>query len=353
MRRPTCAPRLLALALVFFSVPAWLAADDGRVLVVLDASNSVWGRVDGTEKEKIVVARDVLADMLAELPPGTAVGLAAYGHHREKDCDDIEVILPVGAHSRAALDAAIRRVQPRGMTPITAALQHVVEQLDEAAGPTHVVLVSDGKETCDGDPCALVQALRARDATLTVHVVGFDVTREEAEQLSCIAAARGGLYADASTTSDLTNALGTIRDVVAEADAPPAAVARPAGTLEAPQEPHWRVETDNATYEGRYSVVHRLGEGLSIQLVNDDALNVGLLMPAPDPGEVAVEHAFLSLGRRRPCRLVRTDPPFTISLRPAGPAWLSGSFSGTLACPDYSALEVTGEFTIPRPGERP
>jgi Ca-activated chloride channel homolog len=259
MRWPAGVPQRLLLALAFVSIPVGLAAEDGRVLIVLDGSNSMWGRVDGTEK--IVVAREVLAGMLADLPPGTAVGLAAYGHRRETDCDDIEVLLPVGTHPRAALDAAIRRVQSRGMTPITAALQRVVEQLDRAAGPTHVVLVSDGKETCDGDPCALVRALRARDAALTVHVVGFDVTREEAEQLACIAEAGGGLYAGASTAADLTRALGAIRESVVEAAAPPEnrAGAPPAGRDA--EEPYWRVETGKATYEGHYSVVHRLGEG--------------------------------------------------------------------------------------------
>ncbi len=349
MPRQACAPRLLALALVFLSAPAWLAAEDGRVLIVLDGSNSMWGRVDGTEK--IVVAREVLAGMLADLPPELAVGLAAYGHRREKDCDDIEVILPVATHSRAALDAAIRRVQPRGMTPITAALQRVVEQLDKAAGPTHVVLVSDGKETCAGDPCALVRALRARDATLTVHVVGFDVTREEAEQLACIAEAGGGLYAGASTAADLTRALGAIRESVVEAaSAPEIRAGAPSAGRDA-EEPYWRVETDKATYEGRYSVVHRLGEGLSIQLVNDDAVNVGLLMPVPGPGDVPVEHAFLSLGRGRPCHIVRTTPPFTITVGTADPMWLRGTFAGTLACADFSALVVKGEFAVPRPGE--
>lgn len=351
MPRRTCAPGLLALTLVFLSVPAWLAAQAGRVLLVLDGSNSMWGRVDGAEK--IVVAREVLAGMLADLPPEVPVGLAAYGHRREKDCDDIEVLLPIGSHTRAALDAAIRRVQPRGMTPVTAALQRVVEQLDQTDGPTHVVLVSDGKETCDGDPCALVKALRARDASLFVHVVGFDLTREEAEQLACIAEAGDGLYADASTASDLTRALTAVRERVVENPAAPEPAARPEPAPLEEKQPYWRVETDKATYEGHYSVVHRLGEGLSVQLVNDDAVNVGLLMPAPGPGDVPVEHAFLSLGRGRPCRLVHSDPPFMVSFHASGSAWLQGTFAGTLACPDYTALEVTGEFTLPAPGEPP
>ena len=351
MQRPNCAPRLLALALAFVSIPAWLAAQDGRVMIVLDGSNSMWGRVDGTEK--IVIAREVLTDMLADLPAQMAVGLAAYGHRREKDCADIEVLLPVGSHSRSAVERAIRSVQPRGMTPITAALQQVAGQLDAAGGPTHIVLVSDGRETCDGDPCALVRTLRERGVAVTVHVVGFDVTREEGEQLACIAEAGGGLYASASTTADLTKALAAVRETVVETTARAGPATRPAPGLGGEEEPYWRVQTDTQVYEGHYSVVHRLGDGMSIQLVNDDAVNVGMLLPAAASADGLVEDAFLAIGRAQPCRIVWSKPPFQVNLAPDDGRWLRGTFTGTLACRDYSALPVKGEFRLPRPGGRP
>ncbi|HVS02231.1 MAG TPA: VWA domain-containing protein, partial [Thermoanaerobaculia bacterium] len=83
-----------------------------RVALVLDGSGSMWGRIEGTEK--IVIAREVLGEVLAELPAGTQVGLAAYGHRREGACDDIEILLPVGEHSREELEKVIHGVQPRG-----------------------------------------------------------------------------------------------------------------------------------------------------------------------------------------------------------------------------------------------
>ena len=97
---------MLIPVLVFTSATAALFFQTGRVMLVSDGSNSMWGRIDGTEK--IVLAREVLTEMLSELPAGMQVGLAAYGHRREKACDDIEVLLPIGEHPRAEVETAIR-----------------------------------------------------------------------------------------------------------------------------------------------------------------------------------------------------------------------------------------------------
>lgn len=189
-------------------------AQPKRVALVLDGSGSMWGRVEG--REKIVVAREVLDEVLAELPPELEIGLAAYGHRRERDCSDIELLLPVGPHPRKVIREAIARVQPRGMTPITAALQRTVDELGRMAPGGHVVLVSDGKETCEGDPCALVRSFRQQGVEVTFHVVGFDVPENDRRQLECIATEGGGVYAEAATAEELTAALGQISETVVE-----------------------------------------------------------------------------------------------------------------------------------------
>jgi Ca-activated chloride channel homolog len=79
---------------------------------------------------------------------------------------------------------------PRGKSPITRALEVASEQARGLSGPANIVLVSDGQETCGGDPCALVRRLRAQGIGITVHVVGFDVTETERGQLECIAEGR-------------------------------------------------------------------------------------------------------------------------------------------------------------------
>jgi len=339
------ASRLPLVTLAILLWPPLLCAQTGRVMLVLDASGSMWARVDGTEK--IAVAREVLSRMLTDLPPDMEIGLAAYGHRREKDCDDIEILLPAGGHDRDLVSRAIGGLQPRGMTPITAALERAVESLGTGEGPAHVVLVSDGKETCSGDPCALVRTIRERGVQVTVHVVGFDVTAQESEQLQCIAKAGGGRYAGAANAVDLAKALGSIRETVVEASGA-RAVPAPLPRAEASerQQPSWRVETETDVYEGRLAIVRQTGETLVIQLVNDEAVNLGMVVPPGEPRERPVEAAFFSIGRGRPCHLVASDPPFRATIERAG-GWIEGTLAGVLACPDNVGLRVRGSFSLP------
>lgn len=325
---------ILVAALV---VPAALPAQSGRVVLVLDGSNSMWGRIDGVEK--IVVARDVLSEVLAALPPAMQVGLAAYGHRRENACDDIEMLLSPGEHPQAEVEAAIRGVQPRGMTPITGALQLVADGLQELEGPTHLVLVSDGKETCEGDPCALVRSLVDSGIDLTVHVVGFDVTEAESEQLRCVAEAGRGVYASAGTAEELIAALGEIRKTVVEQ------------TDRFTQRRHWSLQAGDDSYEGDLVYATRNGDRLSIQLVNLDGVNLGIRLPGEGANRREAQNAFFAVGRGAACQMVFSDPRFEVTFETNDEGWVSGTFAGTLACPDYSALPVKGSFQVQAPGE--
>ena len=338
--------RSLCLAASLLCMSSTLAsAQDGRVVIVLDGSNSMWGRVG--DVEKIVVARQVLTDVLADVPPGLDVGLAAYGHRRAGACDDIETLLAPGRHPRVDVERAIRGVQPTGLTPITAALQAVVEALPPATGATHVVLVSDGRETCGGDPCALVRTLRERRADLTVHVVGFDVADDEREQLQCLAEAGGGVYTGATTAAELTAALQSVRARVIEAtDSAAASAASALAAATADREgPYWIVRTGDETYEGDLSFVHRRDGQLAVQLFNRDAVNVGFLAPG-DLNGGPLSDTFLVIGRGTPCRLVASESPPRGRWSTDG-AWFVGSFSAHLACIDHRGLRVDGAFRIP------
>ena len=218
--RPLAAGLLLAAA-VASSLAAGPAAaasatrTEANVLFVLDVSGSMWGRVGG--REKIVVAREAMADVLADLPSYIAVGLVAYGHRSADDCEDIEVVAAVGTQSAAALAESIRGLQPRGQTPLSRALLAAFDEVSGLPGPAHVVLVSDGSESCGGDPCALVRDLRAAGSRVSYHVVGFAVTAEERSQLECIAGAGRGDYYTAADLAGLERALATVRRKVLEA----------------------------------------------------------------------------------------------------------------------------------------
>ena len=84
----------------------------------------------------------------------------------------------------------------------------------------HVVLISDGIETCEGDPCKVAADLVAKGLNVRVHVVGFDVDADAREQLQCIAEAGNGMYFDAQSAQALQQAVIEVR-AVAQAEPEP------------------------------------------------------------------------------------------------------------------------------------
>jgi len=185
------------------------------VLFILDSSGSMWGRVN--DVEKIVVAKDVMTDLIEGLPAEIDAGLIAYGHRERGSCVDIELIATPGDTTRADLLSALSGVTPLGKTPISGSLLRAGELLRTTEEAVSIVLVSDGIESCDGDPCATAAMLREQDIDVNIHVVGFDVDAEAEAQLSCIAEAGGGEYYQASSADALNEALASVRsDIVAE-----------------------------------------------------------------------------------------------------------------------------------------
>jgi len=171
---------IFLLALLF---PLGAFAANPAVLFVFDGSGSMWGQVEG--KTKIELAKEAMSGLLKDFPEGTDIGLVAYGHNKEGDCGDIELLAPLGS-SRADVTKAVNAINPKGKTPLTRSIQFAAEQLKKTDAPTSIVVVSDGKESCNADPCEAAKTITAAGVNLKVHVVGFDVKKEEAEQSSAL-----------------------------------------------------------------------------------------------------------------------------------------------------------------------
>ncbi len=181
------------------------AGETSDLLLILDASGSMWGQIDG--ENKIVIARRVMAGLIEGLPDESEVGLVAYGHRREGDCEDIETVVPIGPLDRGALTGRIGELNPKGKTPITRSVEEAFASVRGREEPTTIVLVSDGLETCGGDPCATVRAAAEEGIDFVLHVVGFDVAKEDVSSLECAAQAGNGLYLTAETAGELGAAL--------------------------------------------------------------------------------------------------------------------------------------------------
>jgi len=194
----------LALCLSLLAGPA--LAEPSRTILVLDSSGSMWGQIDG--EAKIAIARRAVSDLLDTLPENVEIGLTAYGHRRKGDCGDIESLVPVGAQSRPAIRAAIEAIQPKGKTPLSDAVRAAAEELKYSEEKATVILVSDGRETCEADPCAVGLLLEETGVDFTAHVVGFDISDADDEaQLRCLAENTGGDFVSASNATELREAL--------------------------------------------------------------------------------------------------------------------------------------------------
>ncbi len=247
-------------ALIPLLTPAFLHAQTPDTIVVLDVSNSMWGQIDGTAK--IEIAREVISDLVGDMDPNTRLGLMAYGHRRKADCGDIELVLPVAPLNARAFSAAVNGLVPRGKTPLTDAVRQAAEVLNYQDRPSRIILVSDGLESCNADPCALAAELARGGVDFTAHVVGFNVAGiEDQSQLSCLAEQTGGLYLTAESTAELSAALTTM--MVAPPEATPTAPPPFTVALHAP-----RIVDAGAMFEATWNATARDGD--QIHLISDN-----------------------------------------------------------------------------------
>ncbi len=198
------------------------AQESRSIALILDASGSMNAKLAGGGT-RIEAAKAAVAQFLAKLDPGVRIAYRVYGHQsptKDKNCRDTELMVGFGAAgaNRDAILAKTQVVRAQGYTPITYVIQLAAADVGKEPGTRAIVLVSDGRETCEGDPCAAAKALAAVDAKLVIHTIGFNVDTAARYQLQCIARVGRGTYSDASGAADLGAKLGE----VATAKPPPA-----------------------------------------------------------------------------------------------------------------------------------
>jgi hypothetical protein len=205
--------------LAFLGDPATVSQEAGEAVgprqanlaLILDASGSMNEALTGTGQTKLDVAKEVMAELIPQIPNEMNGTLWIYGHRHSGDpksesCQDIEQVFGLEAVDASAYVETVQGISAMGYTPIADSIQLAAESLP----PTNfnsIILVSDGEETCGGDPCALAEALKASDSEVTIHVVGYAVNQATKEQLQCIAQASGGSYHDAADAAGLLEAL--------------------------------------------------------------------------------------------------------------------------------------------------
>ncbi len=186
-----------------------ISLDDRSVEIVVDASRSMWGRMGG--EPKMAVAKEILQDVSYWFPEDLDLALRAYGSTSpsdNNDCADSTLLVPFGDENREPIRRAVAGLRPLGQTPIAYALNQAARDFGSQQDDRAVVLVTDGIESCGGNPILAAQDLSAQG--IKVHLIGFglgNAADEDTASLRAIAAASGGRYVTAGSAEELKNAL--------------------------------------------------------------------------------------------------------------------------------------------------
>lgn len=232
--------KVLSIGLLAFSLftPAQ-SSEDISIALILDASGSMQAKLKSGER-RINAAKAAVGSFARSTADETRLSLWAYGHqsHRsKKNCADIQQLTkyqPLG-DNRADLIAKADALKAQGYTPISDILEQAANDLksESSAQSRAVVLVSDGKETCEGDPCAVAKALAEADANLVIHTIGFAVDVAARYELQCIARQGRGKYFEAADVDKLSESLSKATKAAAvKAPEPIKVEKKKPGTLE-------------------------------------------------------------------------------------------------------------------------
>ncbi len=177
---------------------------DNAALLILDASGSMLQRLEG--RRRIDVARDVLTEAVADtLPAGMPVALRVFGHREPGTCRT-DLVMPLQPLDPEAVRDTLAGITAKNLarTPIADSLSKVRSDLSGVTGRRVVVLITDGEETCDGDPAAVIAKLEEQGIEFTLNIVGLAIQDTgTAQMFRQWAELGGGAYFAATDSAEL------------------------------------------------------------------------------------------------------------------------------------------------------
>lgn len=187
-----------------------------NILILLDCSYSMKENLE-RGMQKMDAAKMVLQQALARVPADVNLGLRVFGQGYTgdpfMDCKQSALLVPLGQGNRRSIIERARQVHPYGLTPLEYALRQAAENdLQGLNGPKTLILISDGADTCGGNPCEFIKQLPRLGIKLKVDIVGLSLKNRPDDilarnQLNCITEQSGGKYYDANTAAQLIESI--------------------------------------------------------------------------------------------------------------------------------------------------
>jgi len=184
---------LLSFALLSSAQPQKTnrVAIDTRILFIFDASQSMQGNWESGKK--IDIARNLLIHMIDSLENigHVQMALRVYGHQSvvpPQDCNDTRLEVSFKPGNAGKIRQTLRYLTPRGTTPIARSLKMAANDCPPTTGPIRnvIILITDGKEACDGDPCAISENLQKQGIILKPFIIGIGLDKDFKDTFQCV-----------------------------------------------------------------------------------------------------------------------------------------------------------------------
>lgn len=216
MKKTSCKIQFVVLMSVMLFTSLLVSAqtkpeDITRILFVFDASNSMNTQWSGG-KSRIYTAKKILTQTVDKLSKqkNVQIALRVYGHQSNvfasgQDCNDTKLEVPFKWINHEKIKEVIKEIKPKGTTPIARSLEFASTDFPDVKSRNVIILITDGVEACDEDPCAVSKALREKGITVKPFVVGMGIDLSYVETLSCI-----GNFFDATDENSFKNILDLV-----------------------------------------------------------------------------------------------------------------------------------------------
>ncbi len=194
-------------AIIFSLNTIYTSKPTMQIHIVFDASKSMLEKIQ--DESKLDIGKKTLYALLKRLMKNNNIktGLRVYGHLNKSCTGNTSLEIPMGYNNALHLRRKVNGIQAKGKTPLAYALQQAEKDFDKnIPGQKVIILVTDGIESCNGNPCATATYLNQRGIVDKIHVIGLGMKPSHFHALKCIASPSGSMLIKATGKYGLRDA---------------------------------------------------------------------------------------------------------------------------------------------------
>lgn len=169
--------------------------------------NQRWGR-----DTRLNIAKQILTRSVDSLrgAPNLEIALRIYGHQDEvtptyQNCDDTKLEVPFAPNNHTLIINKIKATRAKGTTPIARSLEAAAGDFPDRTARNIIILITDGIEACDDEPCVIADKLRAKGITITPFIIGLGMDMSFLDHFDCF-----GKYSAAENEEAFTAVLKNV-----------------------------------------------------------------------------------------------------------------------------------------------